>query len=156
VKGVVSAATAEGLFALALAITACGGSSRHAEEKLDTVDVTSQPDADASLEGDTIATPVGMASRGVAGALPGDFPRDVPLPSPSSLVDFAHRPGDRSVTLEIDLPPDQVRETYGRQLLSNGYRELSDGSWSGHGRTLRFSIAPLHGVARLTVHVDGP
>lgn len=141
----------------ALLLAACGeGKPAPGGSDLATVEVTAQPDADASLAADAVATPIGMTPRGVAGALPGDFPREVPLPSPSSLVDFAHRGGERSVTVEVDLPAEQVAETYRRQLAASGFRELPDGRWSGHEQIVSFSTATLHDATRLTVRVTAP
>jgi hypothetical protein len=137
------------------ALVACAPPSpdSDAARELDTVDVTAKPDAAASLAADAVARPVGMPAGGVAGALPSDFPPEVPLPSPSSLVDFASGARETSVTLAVDLPADEVRATYLRQLAAGGFEARPDGSYAGHGRSLRFTVEPLHGAARLTVRV---
>jgi hypothetical protein len=146
-----------GSVALLLFVAACGdGGGRRGGGELETVDVTAKPDAEASLETDSVARPVGLPTGGVAGALPSDFPRDVPLPSPSSLVDFASGARETSVTLAVDLPAEQVRETYLRQLAAAGFRAQADGRFAGHGRTLRFAVEPLHGASRITVRVERP
>lgn len=149
------APVAIGLLAVALA-AGCGGERENGADELATVDVTPKPDAEASLAGDAVARPVGLPARGVAGALPEDFPRDVPLPSPSSLVDFGSSAAETSVTLAVDLPAAQVEATYRRQLAAAGFRARPDGSWQGGGRTLRFVVESLHGAARLTVRVTRP
>lgn len=142
--------------ALALAAAGCGGGRAPAGDELDTVDVTPPPDAAASLAGDAVARPVGMPAGGISGALPADFPREVPLPSPSSLIDFGANAAETSVTLAVDLPPEQVAETYRRQLAAAGFRPQPDGSWRASGRTVRFAVAAFHGAARLTVRVARP
>jgi len=140
--------------AAALAVAACSrGPAKSSSAELETVDVADQPDARASLDGDAVARPVGLPAGGIAGALPADFPREVPLPSPSSLVDFASGGGETSVTLAIDLPPEPVRASYLRQLAAAGFAEQSDGSFAGAGLALRFAIEARHGASRLTVRV---
>lgn len=133
-----------------------GGAPERAAGELDTVDVSAKPDAQASLAGDVVAQPVGLPAGGIAGALPPDFPREVPLPSPSSLVDFASGARETSVTLAIDLPPEQVSASYRRQLAAAGFREQPDGAFAGAGRSLRFAVSAEHGMSRLTVRVAHP
>lgn len=143
--------------ALTLLVAACGGGAgQPAKDDLQTVDVTPQIDAAATLENDSVARPVGLPAGGIAGALPSDFPREVPLPSPSSLVDFSSSAHETSVTLAVDLPPDQVRQTYLRQLAAAGFAARPDGSHARGGRTVRFGVAELHGATRLTVRVARP
>ncbi|HEX9801387.1 MAG TPA: hypothetical protein VGC00_14600 [Thermoanaerobaculia bacterium] len=148
-------ATGAMLVAAALA-AACGGAGESGSDELATVDVTPQPDAAASLEADAVARPVGLAVGGIAGALPEDFPPEVPLPSPSSLVDFGSTGAETSVTLAVDLPAERVEETYRRQLAAAGFRVRADGSFAGRGHTLRYTVEPFHGAARLTVRVARP
>jgi hypothetical protein len=144
------------LVAWAVAAAGCGGDREPSGDELDTVDVTPPPDAAASLAGDAVARPVGLPAGGVAGALPADFPRQVPLPSPSSLVDFGATAAETSVTLAVDLPPERVTETYRRQLAAAGFRSQPDGSWRSDRHAVRFTVAPFHGAARLTVRVARP
>lgn len=133
-----------------------GGAPERGAGDLDTVDVSAKPDAQASLAGDVVAQPVGLPAGGIAGALPADFPREVPLPSPSSLVDFAASARETSVTLAIDLPPEQVSASYRRQLAAAGFREQPDGAFAAAGRSLRFAVSAEHGASRLTVRVARP
>lgn len=66
-----------------LALASCGGGEVTEMEELETVDVT------PALEVDTSEDPQGRArSAELVGILPGDFPADLPLYLPASLIDF--------------------------------------------------------------------
>jgi hypothetical protein len=118
---------------------------------LDTVDVTAPPDAAASLEGDRHEPAVGLGRErgGIAGALPEGFPKDVPLPQPSSLVDF----DARSVTLEVAGQLEGVRTSYVRQLAGAGYAARDGGRWQRGARMLRVAFAPVRNATRVTVEI---
>jgi hypothetical protein len=115
---------------------------------LETVDVTAQPDATATLETDAVARPHPDTLR-VAGALPADFPKDVPLPRPSSLVDF----GARSVTFEVQRARAAASRAYIEQLEAAGFRAGADGSWQKGARRLRVAFADASGATRVTIEI---
>jgi hypothetical protein len=72
----------------------------------------------------------------MAGILPSDFPSDIPVFSPSSLVDFGSPGVERYVELDTPAPIRGVRASLEAQLASAG--------WSGSGpsgETLLFSKA---------------
>jgi hypothetical protein len=116
---------------------------------LETVDVAPQPDAAASLEGDVVERRPVEPAGGVAGVLPEGFPRDVPVPAPSSLVDV----GDRAVTFEIASAPAAAEAAYRRRLTAAGFALGADGAWRRGPRALRFGVEPAHGVARLRLEL---
>lgn len=136
--------------ALAILLLSCGG-EREAPRAapLETVDVTDRPDARADLATDGVARPPAATEQGVAGALPADFPRDVPLPQPSSLVDFAAR----SVTLEVQQPQSVAREGYLARLRAAGFRVGADGVWQKGARRLRVGFANASGATRVTIEL---
>lgn len=115
---------------------------------LETVDVTAKPDAAATLEADGVARPRTDGER-VAGVLPADFPREVPLPVPSSLVDFS----PRSVTLEVQRARAAARESYLAQLRASGFRAGADGDWQKGERRIRVAFADASGATRITIEI---
>lgn len=138
------------LSALIVAVAAC----RRSEEppkpgELETVDVAPSPDAEASLEGDVVERRPVAPAGGVAGALPEGFPRDVPVPTPSSLVDV----GERTVTFEIASAPAAAEAAYRRRLHAAGFAPDAGGAWRRGPRALRFVVEPIHGVARLRLEI---
>lgn len=143
-----SALASLGGFALLVA-AACGPApEKRADAPLDTVDVTAKPDAAATLETDGVAAPRADES-GVAGVLPPDFPKDVPLPEPSSLVDF----GERGVTVEVQSGRAQAQAAYFARLRANGFTAAADGSWQKGPRRLAIAFADASGATRITIDV---
>lgn len=141
----------------AAVLLACGaGPAPRAEPELETTEVSAQPDAAASLAGDVVAPPPRESASAVAGALPSSFPRAIPLPSPSSLVDFDSRPGLLSVTLESPLAPEAARADYEARLRAAGFRPGPRGGWSGRGHALEVNVESFHGAARLVLRVAVP
>lgn len=143
------------LAALALA----GGCSRGAPPApgaaapLPTVEVTEQPDAHASLAEEAVERrPV--APSGVAGVLPDDFPRDVPLPVPSSLVDFGRgaRGGPR-IVLEVQAAPAAARAAYERRLREAGFAPAASGLWRRGAREVAVAVVPWQGAARVELEI---
>ena len=65
--------------------------------ELETVEVAPAPDAGASLAADEVE--VRRAGSGLAGVLPSDFPRDLPLPLPASLIDIERGGGEVAIVL---------------------------------------------------------
>jgi len=123
------------------------------ERRLETVEVAAAPDAEASLEGDRLEPRVASGRAAIAGVLPEGFPSDVPLPRPSSLVDF----GPRSVTLEVDGGREGVRSAYLEQLAAAGFVARDGGRWQRANRSLRVDFAARAGATRVTIEiVPGP
>jgi hypothetical protein len=120
--------------------------------ELDTVDVIEAPDAHASLDADRIEVPRAEPGDGVAGALPAGFPSEVPLPRPSSLVDF----GPRWIALDIDGELEGVRTAYVRQLSSAGFAARDGDRWSRGDLSLRVAWATRGGGTRLTIEIVAP
>ena len=101
---------------------------------------------EASLEGDGLETievldvdPTAMLTpdldevaaeqaEALIGVLPGDFPPDLPVYQPASLIDFAEpQSGERYVLLSTQSPLAQVKESLEQQLEAQG--------WSGEAWT---------------------
>lgn len=111
-----------------LAVGACGKgkSSDSGESKpLETVDVDEGPEAGLTTENDGFAAP--RPTQEMAGILPSDFPSDIPVFSPSSLVDFGSPAGGRFVELDTSTPITGVRASLQSQ--------LSNAGWSSSGTT---------------------
>ena len=144
------------LLLAALGVSACAREPGAADRKppLETVEVGVKLDAYASLDEEPVeerrAAPIG----GIAGVLPDGFPTDVPLPAPSSLVDFATSPGQGpSVTLELQSAPAAASRAYEAKLAAAGFVPGANGLWSRSGRRIRVSVTPFGGAARITVQV---
>lgn len=143
------------LAALALAAGCSRGAppAPGAAAPLPTVEVTEQPDAHASLAEEAVERrPV--APSGVAGVLPDDFPRDVPLPVPSSLVDFGRgaRGGPR-IVLEVQAAPAAARAAYERRLRAAGFAPAAPGLWRRGAREVSVDVVPWQGAARVELEV---
>lgn len=134
-----------GLVALAVAL-ACGApaesprgrakTERRAADQLETVDVGGAIDADLSTSGDEQARGVGSH---VAGVLPGGFPRDLPLPKPSTLVDFGAADGRSFVVLRSSQAVGQLRPRWESQLSAAGWKRAG-AEWSRNGRRVRIGV----------------
>ena len=138
-------------FALLLAagVVACRPApEKRGDKPLETVEVTAQPDAAATIETDTVARPH-PDDQSVAGALPADFPKDIPLPRPSSLVDF----GARSVTFEVQRARAAASGDYLKRLEAAGFRAGADGSWQKGARRIRVAFADASGATRVTIEI---
>jgi len=112
---------------------------------LETVDVSAAPDAGATLENDPVDTPAPSGRGGVSGVLPGDFPRDVPLPQPSSLVDF----GKGWIELDVVGTVEGVRTAYLRQLADSGFAVRNGGVWQRGPRRLRVDFRAAGPATRI-------
>jgi hypothetical protein len=143
------------VFATAIAVLAgCERESARppAADGLETVEVAPAIDAGASLEGDVVEPRRAAPAGGVAGVLPEGFPADVPLPAPSSLVDFGAGPrGGASVTLEVASTPANALAAYESQLRAAGFVEEGADVWVRGERRVAVAVAPFAGVARLTI-----
>jgi hypothetical protein len=119
---------------------------------LATVEVSEQPDAHATLEHEQVEKR--RAESAVAGVLPSDFPQDVPLPEPSSLVDFGLGPlGGASVTLELQMPAAAAERSYETRLRGAGFERQAPGVWRRGRRRIGVGVEPLGGAARVEVEV---
>lgn len=152
----VRAAALGALVAATLAAPACERRQEPApgDAKLETVEVGAKLDAYASLDQEPVEARRAAPAGGIAGALPEGFPKDVPLPSPASLVDFAATPGEGlSVTLEQQSAPEAAVRAYEAKLRAAGFASGEGGLWSRAGRRLRVSVSDFGGAARITVQV---
>jgi hypothetical protein len=132
-----------------LLLAACGPrTASDAPKPLATVDVTDKPDAAASLATDAVAKPH-ADDTGIAGALPAGFPRDVPLPEPSSLVDF----DSRSVTLEVQAPLAQARSSYERRLRAAGFAPAGESLWQSAARAVAVGCTARGGATRIRIEI---
>ncbi|MEJ2084792.1 MAG: hypothetical protein P8Y44_03840 [Acidobacteriota bacterium] len=108
--------------------------------ELETVEVGAAPDAELSTELDEQARQV---SIDVGGELPNDIPSDLPIYSPSSLVDFGEIDSRRRyIAVDTSAVPSRVRSDLTSQLAAVGW-ELSTGTEtelvlakSGHSLTV--------------------
>lgn len=88
-------------------------------QELETVEVTGGPDAELSTDFDAQARQVAIE---VGGVLPSDFPSDLPVFSPSSVVDFGQLPTGRSfVEVDSPVPVAEVRSSLASQLQRSGW-----------------------------------
>jgi len=123
-------------------------------ERLETVEVGAKLDAHASLEEDPIEIRRREPSGGISGVLPEGFPSDVPLPTPSSLVDFVAAPGEGlAVTLEVQSSPEVALAGYEAKLRAAGFGSRGGGVWSRERRRIRVSVDSFGGAARIRVEI---
>ncbi len=104
------------------ALLGCSDPEREGASRpdLETVEVAPSPDAALSTADDPQAV---RRPPEVAGVLPSDFPPDVPLYRPSSLVDFGEDPTGRPYVLFFTPdPPGQVEARLGADLERQGWR----------------------------------
>ena len=109
-----------------LVMAACGRNKtpgNDAPKPLETVEVDEGPEAGFTTANDEFAAP--RPTQEMAGILPSDFPADVPVFSPSSLVDFGSPGSERFVEIDTSAPITRVRASLESQLSSAG--------WSGSG-----------------------
>ncbi len=137
-----------------LAVGACGKgkSSDGGESKpLETVDVDEGPEAGLTTENDGFAAP--RPTQEMAGILPSDFPSDIPVFSPSSLVDFGSPGVERYVELDTPAPIQGVRASLEAQLASAGWTGSGPGEetllFSKAGRQLRVVLEDLSAGTRI-------
>jgi hypothetical protein len=124
----------------------------NAPAPLPTVEVGEAPDAHASLEHEQVERR--RAEGAVAGVLPTGFPDDVPLPQPSSLVDFGRGPlGGPSVTLELQMPAAAAQRAYEARLAGAGFERQAPGVWRRGRRRIGVGVEPYQGAARVEVEI---
>jgi hypothetical protein len=84
--------------------------------------------------------PPPAAPEGVSGVLPSDFPRDVPLYSPSSLVDFGEGPSGPFVLFFSPDPADGVLQQLRRELSGRGWEAGEEATWHKGNRQVRVLV----------------
>lgn len=104
------------LLLLLLILTACSAPVEDAEDG-PTIDV--EPGVEVSTDDDVVE--VRHENNGLSGILPGDFPGDVPLVLPASLVDYGEENGQAYA---------EFATAKGRQTVEQGLKGLlSDRGW---------------------------
>ncbi|MDA8017207.1 MAG: hypothetical protein MPN21_07130 [Thermoanaerobaculia bacterium] len=97
-----------------------------------TVDV--EPTLEVSTENDVVEER--RADNGLSGILPGDFPGDVPLVLPASLVDYGEEDGAAYIELVTHKGRQSVEQGLVGMLLDRGW-DLLEGSQEGEADELR-------------------
>jgi hypothetical protein len=143
--------------ALALAAGACGGGAPEAAKPaagsdLPTVEVGARPDAAYSTASDTVERRR-EGERSFSGVLPDGFPRELPLPLPSSLVDAAPgKAGAIRLTLDSPWSPEALERDWTARLSAAGYRGGA-GQWAKGTLRLTFRVVDRHPGARIELEV---
>lgn len=139
---------------LLLLLGACGrgaGPGSDEVKPLETVDVDEGPEAALTTEHDEFAAP--RPAQEIAGILPSDFPSDVPVFSPSSLVDFGSPGTERYVELDTSAPIGRVRSSVESDLSSSGWSSSGSASealvFVKAGRELRVVLRDLSPGTRI-------
>ena len=109
----------------------CGKSEPVSVDPGEAVDVTASPVENLTTEYDEVAPE--RDDEQLSGVLPTGFPADVPVYTPSSLIEFGEGGSGRFVLLATPDPNDVVRGSYRATLESAGWTP------SGGGREERFS-----------------
>lgn len=137
-----------------LVFAACGGKTApggDGSEALETVEVDEGPEAGLTTEFDEYAAP--RPSSEMAGVLPSDFPSDVPVFSPSSVVDFGSPDTQRYVELDTSAPTEGVRAALISQLSEAGWSSSSATGdamvFTKAGHRLRVVLEGLSGGTRI-------
>ena len=121
-----------GILVALVACTRGPRAQRAAGGELETVEVAPPPDAGASLAGDEVERR--RQESGLAGILPSDFPRDLPLPLPASLIDTERGGGEVAILLASPSSCGALREAHRLQLVAAGWREEGAGRFRQGGR----------------------
>lgn len=107
------------------AMAGCGGKSAEvdaAPKAPETVDIA--PAIQPPTEDDIQAAP---PRKGLVGVLPNDFPRDLPIYLPSSVIDFGKQDGRRFVVLQSPDARSGVEAWLRRAVADAGYRVEGQG-----------------------------
>jgi len=140
---------------LMLSVVACesrGLGSSEAETEavvLESVEVAGPPDSTLSTARDKLAPKIG--APGVAGALPGGFPKDLPLYQPSSVVDFGDAGGTHYVSFRASDPPQVVRVALLAEWEQAGWKSAGGGSYRRGGEQIRLEISGSGGGSDLRI-----
>lgn len=125
---------------VALTLAACGSPEPATVDPGEPVEVTASPVDNLTTEHDEKAAP--RQQEEMAGVLPSGFPSDVPVYTPSSLVEFGEG-GGRFVLLATPNPVEDVRSSYRMTLESAGWTRTGGGreqSFTKDERTLRVEV----------------
>lgn len=118
-------ANALALFGLCCLPVAC--TPPGADRELETVEVDAGPTAGLVPDEDPVARGGGA---GLAGSLPGDYPPDLPVYVPSSVVDFGEvSRAVRYVELSTTARPESVRSWLSQRWAEAGWRDEGEGNW---------------------------
>lgn len=113
------------LLALAPSLAGCGQQAADAgagQKAPETVDIA--PAISVPTDGDVEAA---APRKGLVGVLPNDFPRDLPIYLPSSVIDFGKKDGRRFVLLQSPDPRPGVEAWLRRAAADAGYRVEGQG-----------------------------
>ena len=120
-------------------------------KELETVDVGSGYDADLSTSTDPRERRI---ESELGGVLPSDFPADMPIFSPSSIVDFG-QPGGSGRFVEVDtpVPRSEVTSSLGARIERAGWAVDSVGeggnTYSNEGRRVRVILTDIGSGTRI-------
>lgn len=139
-------------------LAACGDSGGERPESelesLETEDIGAVFDAGLSTEEDQKGRP--REDPEVAGVLPGDFPGDIPLVKPSSIVDFGElSDGRHYVEIDTSVPLSRVSADLARDLAGFGWAGNGDPASGGSaiyskgGRVLGLGLTDLSPGTRI-------
>ena len=141
---------------LALCLAACGPPPPQEPVEIETVDVAPPIDAELSTEDDLVA--VQSVSTGISGLVPGDVPADLPLFTPSSVVDFGTAGGRSYVELDTGAAPDAVRRWLGARLPEAGWSvgAVGDELVQAHkgSATVEYRLADLGSGTRIRLEYE--
>lgn len=119
------------------------------ELPLEPVEVTDVVDAEIDLSSDEKGPRI---EEGVSGLLPADFPRDLPLFAPSSLVDYGSGGGGRFLLLAAGRSAAEVRSKQLASARAAGWSVAEEGGgWrlGRGGRSVRLEIRDAGGATEL-------
>lgn len=130
--------------------SACSKPIEKGEEKRDIVDIAGPKDAALSFDDDVQAQ---RREEGLAGVLPGGFPRDLPLFDPASVVDTSEtEEGRMVVVLQHPATPHQVESFLDRELPAAGWSSNGGSSYrNSEGREVEISVEALGAVTRARI-----
>ena len=135
-------------FVMLVALVACDRSGPEAKQpkELETVDVGGGFDAQLSTEEDERAKRLEVDMGGV---LPSDFPEEMPILTPSSIVDF----GPGFVEIDTPLPMSEVQSSLGAQIQRSGWTVTSIGDggslYSRAGRRVKVVLTDFGSGTRI-------
>lgn len=136
-------------------LVGCSPESRVEEaalEPLETEDVRAPIDASVTTEYDIQAR---SSRESVGSRLPDDFPRDLPLYSASSVINYGPAEADRRfVELSVPAQPNSVERRYNAQLEAAGWRRGDAGAFERQGR--RIVVTYRQGTPGTWVRIEYP
>lgn len=136
-----------GAVLITVVVLACGRSEPKAKKpkELETVDVGEGYDAGLSTDTDQRERRI---KSDIGGVLPSDFPADMPIFSPSSIVDFG-QPGSSGsfVVVDTPVPRAEVTSSLGTRIQRSGWTVESIGengnTYAREGRRVRVILTDL-------------